>query len=89
MKLQRSLCDKFRKILLEGTGRYLELVGRPKDMRGGELRIFSHGAPHSRGCSYMNLLRAGGGKGAWGRGARRKVCCKDICPPLRHEAVNA
>jgi hypothetical protein len=31
-----------------------------------ELRIVSRGAPHSRGCSYMNLLQAGGAKGRGG-----------------------
>jgi hypothetical protein len=66
MGLQRSLSDKFRRVLLEGRGRYLELEGRTKDMRGRGLRIVSRGAPHSRECSYMNLLA--NGEQARGRG---------------------
>lgn len=91
MRLQRSLCDKFQRIKQEGRGRYLELEGRPKDMRGRGPSDRQPRSPAFEGVQlYEPAAREGGGKGAWGRGARRKVCCKeDICPPLRHEAVTA
>jgi hypothetical protein len=79
MRLQRSVGNEFQGILCEGKGRYLELERRPTDKR--EEGTFGSSAaepPHSRECSYMNLLRAdGGGVGGW-RGARRKVCCRRI-----------
>lgn len=69
-RLQRALCDKFQTILLGGRGRYLELEGTD-DLRiceeGGKgLQVVNRGAPHSRGCSYMNLLRTEGARGRGG-----------------------
>jgi hypothetical protein len=67
MRLQRSACDELQSILCEGRGRYLELEGRPKDKwEGGTFGSSAAEPPHSRECSYMNLLRAE--EGAWGGG---------------------
>jgi hypothetical protein len=91
MGLQRSLCDKFPRVKQEGRGRYLELERQAKDMRGRGPLDRQPRSPAFEGVQlYEPAASKGERKGAWGRGARRKVCCKeDICPPLRHEAVTA
>ena len=66
MGLQRSLTDKFRTVFLEGRGRYLELEGRPKDMRG---RGPSDRQPRSPAFEGEQLYEpAASGEHARGRG---------------------
>lgn len=70
MRLQRSLCDKFRRILLEGTGRYLELEGRPKDMRGRGTKDLQPRSPTFEGVQLYEPAASGRGKGGVGEGCK-------------------
>ena len=69
MRLQRSLCDKSQMILLEGRGRYLELEGQPKDMRG---RGPSDRQPRSPAFEGVQLYEPAttGGRGGVGEGCK-------------------
>jgi hypothetical protein len=67
MRLQRSLCDKFQRIKQEGRGRYLELEGRPKDMRGRGPSDRQPRSPAFEGVQlYEPAAREGGGRGRGG-----------------------
>jgi hypothetical protein len=47
-------------------------------VRGGRVGSSAAEPPHSRDCSYMNLLRAGGGRGGVGETQAEKIRCEEI-----------
>ena len=74
MGLQRSLCDKFPRIKQEGRGRYLELEGQPKDMRGRGPSDRQPRNPAFEGVQLYEPAASEGGKGGRGGGVQDGRC---------------